>query len=136
MYSMVYDEEKATTKMKRTIAMIERALDGAEIDWSKFYRRIPHGEEWELVDWARTRLETLGENVSSNGSLSPKQAVLNRVIAEVFAYEGNPHPLADYLALTEPDSPEALMWTERSAEMAALLPDSRALSRDLLPCLG
>lgn len=33
MFTMTHGEEKATTKMRRTIATIERAIDGAEIDW-------------------------------------------------------------------------------------------------------
>ena len=67
--------------------------------------------------------------------MNREEYVLNRVIAEVFAFEGNPHPLAEFLAMTEPESENARYWVEMSGELAELLPDSRSLSRNSLPCV-
>ena len=135
MYSMVYNAEAASEKMTRTIAAIEDALAGAEIDWSEFWETIPDHEEFELADWARTRHAELARDRAESKPLTREQAILNRVVAEVYAFAGNPHPIADFLTLTEPDSEECRQWSQTSAEWAEMLPDSRRLSQWLLPCM-
>jgi len=134
MYTWTYDEAKATPEMKGTIAMIERAIAGEAIDWLALYEAIPLHEEWELEDWARKRLDSLEEGPYLGGPLTGGHYVLNRVIAEVYAFRGNPHPMATFLAMTEPGSEEAQDWARTSAQFAELLPDSVELSRHTLPC--
>jgi hypothetical protein len=129
MYSSKFDPEKASSTALRVIDLVESARAGSEIDWSDLAGRFPEFETYELIDWARRAMSPAEAQRDVRDPWSRDRRILTRFIAELYAFEGNPFPLAALLNDEEPGSPAAKVWVERASELAECLPENGAFAR-------